>query len=107
LVIEHLYTAGSLGNTLTRGDQQILELVDEIIDIQVIVYDRKRKVVMRRTTKKRRLTLDTTLLITIEETLLDIENAKMTELIGVGMAIKNCYFGRVRRDEREVITMDK
>ena len=49
---------------MIRGDQQISELVDEVIDIQVIAYDRKRKVVMRRTTKKMRLTLDSTLLIT-------------------------------------------
>jgi hypothetical protein len=94
--------AGSLGNTLTWGDQQIPEPVDEIIDIQVITYDRKRKVVMRRTTKKRRLTLDSTLLITTEETLLDTENAKMTELIGAGMAITDATLDRERRDEREV-----
>jgi hypothetical protein len=85
--MEHLYTAGSLGNTLSWGDQQIPEPVDEIVDIQEIAYDRKRKAVMRRTTKKRRLTLDSTLLITTEETLFDTENAKMIELIRVGMDI--------------------
>jgi hypothetical protein len=45
--------AGSLGNTLTWGDQHIPELVDEIVDIQVIAYDRKRKVVMRRTDQEK------------------------------------------------------
>jgi hypothetical protein len=64
---------------LTWGDQQSLEPVDEIADIQAITYDRKRKATMRRTTKKRRLTLDSTLLITTEETLLNTENAKMKE----------------------------
>jgi hypothetical protein len=38
--------------------------MDEVIDIQEISYDRKRKSIMRRTTKKRRLTLDSTILIT-------------------------------------------
>jgi hypothetical protein len=57
--------------------------VDEVVDIQAIAYDRKRKFVMRRTPKKRRLTLDGTLLITTKETLINIENAKETELIGV------------------------
>jgi hypothetical protein len=64
LGIEHLYTTRSLGNTLTWGDQQIPEPVDEVIDIQAISYDRKNKFLMRRTTKKRRLMLDSTLLIT-------------------------------------------
>jgi hypothetical protein len=66
-VLEKIYMAGSLGNTLTWGDQQILEPMDEVVDIQVISYDRKRKSIMRRTTKKRRLTLDSVILITIEE----------------------------------------
>jgi hypothetical protein len=92
---------------LTWGDQQIPEPVDEIVDIQVITYDRKRKVVMRRTTKKRRLTLDNTLLITTEETLFDTENAKMTELIGAGMAITDATLDREKRDEKEVATMKK
>jgi hypothetical protein len=31
--MEHLFTAWSLGNNLSRGDQQIHEPVDEIVDI--------------------------------------------------------------------------
>ena len=73
---------GRLGNTLTWGDQHITKLVDDVVDIQVISYDSKRKVVMIRTTKKRRLTLDSTLLITIEETLLNTKIAKTIELTG-------------------------
>jgi hypothetical protein len=80
-VIEHLYTGGCLGNTLTWGDQQIPKPVDEIVDIHAITYDRKSKFVMRRTTNKKRLMLNSTLLITIEETLLNIENAK---IVGCG-----------------------
>jgi hypothetical protein len=40
------------------------------LDIQEIAYDRKRKSIMKRTTKKRRLTLDSSILITMEEKLL-------------------------------------
>jgi hypothetical protein len=105
--MEHLYTVGSLGNTLSWGDQQIPEPVDEVTDIQEISYDRKIKVVMRRTVKKRKLTLDSTLLITTEETLFDTENAKMTELIRAGMAITDATLDREKRDEREVATMKK
>jgi hypothetical protein len=65
--LEQIYTVGSLGNTLTWGEQQIPEPVDEVVDIQEITYDRKRKSIMKRTTKKRRLTLDSSILITTEE----------------------------------------
>jgi hypothetical protein len=36
----------------------------KVVDIQAISYDRKRKSIMKRTTKKRRLTLDRSVLIT-------------------------------------------
>jgi hypothetical protein len=55
--------------------------MDEVVNIQQIIYDRKRKDVMRRKTKKRRLTLDNKLLITTKETLLNRENAKTTNMI--------------------------
>jgi hypothetical protein len=32
--------------------------MDEVTDIQAIIYDQKRKSIMKRTTKKRRITLD-------------------------------------------------
>ena len=51
------------------------------------------------TNKKRILMLDITLLVTTEETLLDMENAKIIELIGAGMAITDSTLNRTRRDE--------
>jgi hypothetical protein len=81
--------------------------VDDAADIQVISYDIKRKVVMIRTTKKRRLTLDSTLLITIEETLLNTENAKTTELIEAGMDITNAMLDIVKMDEKEIVAAKK
>jgi hypothetical protein len=83
--IEHIYTIGSLGNTLTWGEQQIPKPVDEVFDIQEIAYDQKRKVIVKRTTKKRRLTLDSLILIATEEKLISTKHAKMYELIVVGM----------------------
>jgi hypothetical protein len=105
--MEHLYTTRSLGSTLSWEDQQILEPVDEFANIHAIAYDMKMKDVMRKNTKKRSLTLVRTLLITTEETLFDTENAKMTELIRVGMVITDSTFDRERRYEREVDTMNK
>jgi hypothetical protein len=51
--LEQIYTTGILGNTLTWGEQQIPEPVDEVADIQAIAYTRKRKSIRKRTTKKR------------------------------------------------------
>jgi hypothetical protein len=53
---------------------------------------------MKITTKKRRLTLDSTLLITTEETLFNTENANMTELIGAGMDIIDATLDKEIRD---------
>jgi hypothetical protein len=64
--MEHFYTSGSLGNTLSWGDQQILEPVDEVVDVQAISYDKKRKAIMKRTVKRRRSNLDNTLFVTTE-----------------------------------------
>jgi hypothetical protein len=105
--LEHIYTIGSLGNTLTWGDQQIPELVDEVVDIQAISYDRKRKSIMKRTTKKRRLTLDSSILITTEEKLISTEHAKTSELIGAGMEITDATLDRERKDEEELATVLK
>jgi hypothetical protein len=42
---------------------------------------------MKRTTKKRRLTVKILILITTEDKLISTEHAKTSELIGAGMAI--------------------
>jgi hypothetical protein len=64
-ILEQIHTTWSLGNTLTRGEQQIPEPIDEVADIQAIAYDRKLKSIMKRNTKKRRLMLHSSILITI------------------------------------------
>ena len=68
----------------------------------MIAYDRKRKAIMKRTTKKRRLTLESSILIITEEKLLSIEHAKTSELINAGMAIMDATLDRARRDEKEL-----
>jgi hypothetical protein len=81
--------------------------MDEVTDIQALSYDKKRKSIMRRTTKKRRLTLDRTLLITTEETLLSMENVKTTDLISAGMDIIDATLDRERWDEKEMASAKK
>jgi hypothetical protein len=59
---------------------------------------------MNRTTKKRRLKLDSSILITTEEKLLNTEHAKTSELIGIGMDITDATLDRERRDEKDLAT---
>jgi hypothetical protein len=58
--------------------------MDDIVHIQEIANDRKRKVIMQRTTKKRRLNLEISILIITDDKFISTENAKTSDLIGVG-----------------------
>jgi hypothetical protein len=102
-VLEKIHTAGSLGNTLTWGEKKIPEPIDEVVNIEEITYNKKRKDIMRKTTKKRRLTLDNLILITQEEKFLSIEHAKTYKFIGVGMAITDATLDQVKQDEKELV----
>jgi hypothetical protein len=77
--------------------------MDEVADIHTIAYDRKRKAIIQRTTKKRRITLDRSILITMEEDLINTQNARTSELIHVGRAISDATLDRERRDEKELV----
>jgi hypothetical protein len=87
---------------LTWEDQQIPEPMDEVAKIHAITYDQKRKAIMQRTTKKRRITLDCSILITTEENMINTEHAKTFELIDAGMEIIDATLDRVKRDEKEL-----
>jgi len=64
--LEQIYTMGSLGHSLTWGDLSIPEIVDKVAEIYAISYDKKKKAIVQRTEKKRKITLDHSILVTIE-----------------------------------------
>jgi hypothetical protein len=78
--------------------------VDEVVDIYVISYNRKRRAIIQRTTNKRRIMLDRFVLITTEEDLINTENARTSELIGAGMDILDATLDRAKWDEKELAT---
>jgi hypothetical protein len=78
-----------MGNMLAWRDQQIPEPLDEVAYIEAITYDKKRKLPVRRTQRKIKLTLDNTMVMITKETLLDEKKAKVSELLGVGVAISH------------------
>jgi hypothetical protein len=100
--LEQICTTDSLGNKLTWGDHQIPNLVDEVADIYAISYDQKRKAIVQRTVKKRRILLDHSILVTIEENLINTTDARTSELIDVGKALLDATLDRARRDEKEL-----
>jgi hypothetical protein len=75
--------------------------MDEFVDIHAIVYYQKRKSIVQRTTKKRRITLDRSILITMEENLINTEHAKTSELIGTGITITDATLDIAKWDEEE------
>jgi hypothetical protein len=87
---------------LTWGDQQIPEPVDEVADIHAISYDQKMKDIVKRTSNKRRITLDRSILITTEEKLMNTEHAKTSDLIVTGMKLIDATLDREKRDEEEL-----
>jgi hypothetical protein len=57
---------------------------------------------MKRTTKQRSLTLDSSILITIEEKFISTQHAKIPDLIDTVMAITDASMDRERKDEEEM-----
>jgi hypothetical protein len=106
-ILEQIHIDKSLGNTLIWGEKQIPNLVDEVTDIQAISYDRNRKDIMKRTTKKIRLMLDRSILITTKEKLLSTEHAKKYDLIDTQIAITDATLNREQRYEKELATVLK
>jgi hypothetical protein len=54
-------------------------------------------VLVRRTSRKRKLTLDNTMVMTTEETLLDEKKDKVSELLGARVAISHATIDRAKR----------
>jgi hypothetical protein len=104
-ILENFHTPESIGNVLAWGDQQILELVYEFVDIQAITYDRKRQILVRRTSRERNLTLDISMVIIIEETLLEAKKDKLSEMLVAGMSVSHATIDKAKEEEREVDSM--
>jgi hypothetical protein len=92
-----------MGNMLAWGDQPIPEPLDEVVDIESISYDRKRQLLVKRTQRKRKLTLDSTMIMTSEETFLDAKKTKVSELLGAGMAISHATIDRPKKKKERLM----
>jgi hypothetical protein len=67
-----------------------------------ISYDQKRKAIVHRIANKRNIIVDSSILVTTKEKLINTEDAHMYELVGVGRSLSNASQDRVGRDEKEL-----
>jgi len=103
--MEHFHTLGSMGIMLAWGDKKIPKPLDEVVDIEAITYDKKIQVSVTRASRKRKLNLDNTMVMTVEETLLDAKKDKVNEMLGAVVAISHATIDKEREDDREVVAM--
>ena len=75
-----------------------------MVDIYEISYIQKRRAIVQRTVKKRRILLDHSILVTIEENLINTADSQTSELIGIGKALLDATLERDRRDKKELGT---
>jgi hypothetical protein len=64
LVMEQFYTLGSLGNSLSRRNQLILEPLDKVADVESIMHDNKRQSLIRIMQRKINMIVDSFVLLT-------------------------------------------
>jgi hypothetical protein len=98
--LKQIYTAGSLGNNLKWGEQQIPDPIDEVADIYAISYDQKRKDIIKRTAKKRRITMDQSIIVITGDKLIDTADTCTSELIGVGKSLSEATWDRTKKYEK-------
>lgn len=105
--MEKFHTIGSLEFFLAWGDQPILELLEEIVDLESIVYNRRRQAIVNKTHKGRRVDVDSVVLCTTEETLFDIRRVKLNKLLSTGVAILHATIDKEKFEESGVEDIKK
>jgi hypothetical protein len=92
-----------LRNILSWGDQPIPQPVEEVVDLELFTYDKKHKYIVKRTHRKRKVTLDKwggehmT-----EEVIIDTKKAKASQLYSTGLAISHASYDKALVEEKEL-----
>jgi hypothetical protein len=88
------------GKYASMGSSTNPKPIDKFVDIEAITCDKKRRVFVTRTSRKRNMSLDNIMVINTEETLLDVKKAKVSEFLGEGVAISHATSDREIKYER-------
>jgi hypothetical protein len=65
--MEQLITPISLENNLSLGDKHIPNPLDDVVNLEMIAYKKRKKTIVKQTQKKKKIDLDTTILCTTKE----------------------------------------
>jgi hypothetical protein len=76
--------------------------VDEVVDLELFSYDKKHKSIVKRTHRKRKVTLDNGVVSTTEEVIIDTKKAKESQLYSTGLAISHASYDKAVIEEKEL-----
>jgi hypothetical protein len=70
-------------------------------DLEMIAYNKRKKVIVKQTQKRKKVDLDTTILCTTEEQVIDTKRARLSDLLSTGLAISHATMDKARFEAEE------
>lgn len=77
------------------------------MDLEMIDYNRRKQVIVKQSQKRKKIDLDTTILCTIEENMIDTKRARLSGLLSIGLAITYPIMDRARYEVEEIQNQGK
>jgi hypothetical protein len=81
------------------GNQPIPDPLEEVVDLESIAYNRHKQAIVKRTRKRKQVDVDSVILCTTEESLLDIKKDKLSDLLSAGIAISHATIDKAKARE--------
>jgi hypothetical protein len=76
--------------------------VEKVVDMYSFAYDKKRRSIMKMTSRKKNIALDMSVLFTSKEVIIDTRKEKMSYLFSVSLAISHASLDKTIAEEREM-----
>jgi hypothetical protein len=104
--MEQVITPGIVENILSWVDQPILDPLEDVSDLEMIDYNRERKY-CQADPKRKKEDLDTTILCTIEEHVIDTKRARLSDLLSTGLAISHATMDKAIFEAKKIQNLGK
>jgi len=79
--MEQIATSSSLENIISRGTQNVPSLVDDVVYLNLIAYNKIKKTIVKQNQSKIRIDSRNIIIFTTKEHVLDTKRIKLTELL--------------------------
>jgi hypothetical protein len=76
--------------------------VDEVADLELFSYDQNKNFIVRKTHKKRKLTMDSEAVIITEKVIIDTKKGKERQIYSMGLVVSHASYEQVMMEEREL-----